>query len=69
MGEKAGLKVNVPPEDAPNPNIAPAITEAYEKAGASLALEIEQKWNDKCWQKNLNVRAKMDSQCNTGEYC
>ena len=46
MGEKAGLKVNAPPETAPQPNNAPAISEAYEKAGSSLASEIEQKWND-----------------------
>jgi uncharacterized damage-inducible protein DinB len=46
MGEKAGLKVNAPPEDAPAPTRASTIVEAYEKAGASLLTEIQQKWND-----------------------
>jgi uncharacterized damage-inducible protein DinB len=46
MGEKAGLNVNAPPENAPNPNMASAIVEAYEKAGTSLATELKQKWND-----------------------
>jgi uncharacterized damage-inducible protein DinB len=46
MGGKAGLKVNAPPENAPDPNMASAIVEAYEKAGESLATEIKQKWND-----------------------
>jgi uncharacterized damage-inducible protein DinB len=46
MGGKAGLKINAPPENAPNPNTASAIVQAYEKAGASFATEIKQKWND-----------------------
>jgi uncharacterized damage-inducible protein DinB len=46
MGQKAGLKVNAPAENAPNPNRASAIIEAYKKAGASLSTEIKQKWND-----------------------
>jgi uncharacterized damage-inducible protein DinB len=46
MGEKAGLKVNAPPENAPDPNSASVIIAAYEKAGVSLASEIKQKWND-----------------------
>ena len=46
MGDKAGLKVNAPPEDAPDPNTASIIVAAYEKAGASLTSEVKQKWND-----------------------
>jgi uncharacterized damage-inducible protein DinB len=46
MGDKAGLKVDAPPENAPDPNSASIIVTAYEKAGASLASEIKQKWND-----------------------
>jgi len=46
MGEKAGLKVDAPPEDAPDPSRALVITEAYEKGGTSLASEIKQKWTD-----------------------
>jgi uncharacterized damage-inducible protein DinB len=46
MGERAGLKVNAPPENTVEPHIASAIVEAYEKAGSSLSAEIKQKWND-----------------------
>ncbi|MCX6122733.1 MAG: DinB family protein [Ignavibacteriales bacterium] len=46
MGDKAGLKVDAPPENSPDPNSASIIIAAYEKAGASLASEIKQKWND-----------------------
>ena len=46
MGGKAGLKVDAPPENAPNPNKAFVIIAAYEKAGASVAAEVKQKWND-----------------------
>jgi len=53
MGEKAGLKVNAPPENTPTPNNVLAIIEAYEKAGSSLATEIKQKWDDGCWQKKF----------------
>jgi uncharacterized damage-inducible protein DinB len=46
MGDKAGLKVDAPPENAPDPARASVIIAAYEKGGASLASEIKQKWND-----------------------
>jgi uncharacterized damage-inducible protein DinB len=46
MGEKAGLKVDAPSEDAPDPTRASIITESYEQGGRSLASEIKQKWND-----------------------
>ena len=46
MGGKAGLKLDAPPEDAPDPTRASIITEAYEQGGGSLASEIKQKWND-----------------------
>ena len=46
MGDKAGLKVNAPPENAPDPNTASVIVASYEKAGASLAVEVKHQWND-----------------------
>jgi uncharacterized damage-inducible protein DinB len=46
MGEKAGLKVDAPPENAHDPKEASVIVAAYEKAGASVAAEVKQKWND-----------------------
>jgi len=46
MGEKAGLKVTALPENTPLPNSASTIVAAYEKAGASFAAEVKQKWTD-----------------------
>jgi uncharacterized damage-inducible protein DinB len=46
MGDKAGLKVNAPSENTPDPNKASEIVAAYEKAGASFTAEVKQKWND-----------------------
>jgi uncharacterized damage-inducible protein DinB len=46
MGEKAGLKVIAPPEHSSAPKNASDIVAAYEKAGASVASEVKEKWND-----------------------
>jgi uncharacterized damage-inducible protein DinB len=46
MGEKAGLKVIAPPEHSSAPMNASDIVAAYEKAGASVASELKEKWND-----------------------
>jgi uncharacterized damage-inducible protein DinB len=46
MGEKAGLKVDAPPENEHDPKEASVIVAAYEKAEASLARDVKQKWND-----------------------
>ena len=55
MGEKAGLKVDAPPEHTPDPNTASVIVTTYEKAGTSLATEIEQKWNDGMLLEQINM--------------
>ena len=55
MGEKAGLKVNAPPENAPDPTTASFIVAAYEKAGVSLAAEIQQKWNDGMLSEEIDM--------------
>ncbi len=55
MGSKAGLKVNAPLENARDPNKANEIVEAYEKAGASLAAEIKQKWTDDMLLKEIDM--------------
>jgi uncharacterized damage-inducible protein DinB len=55
MGEKADLKVNAPPESTPNPSIASTIVAAYEKAGASLAAEVKQKWNDNMLSEEIDM--------------
>ncbi|MGA3287374.1 MAG: DinB family protein [Bacteroidota bacterium] len=46
MGEKAGLKVIAPPEHSSAPTNAADIVTAYEKAGASVASKVKEKWND-----------------------
>jgi uncharacterized damage-inducible protein DinB len=55
MGDKAGLKVNAPPENTPDPNTALVITTAYDKASASLASEVKQKWNDGMLLEEINM--------------
>lgn len=55
MGEKAGLKVDAPPENAHVPSSALVIVEAYEKASASLASEIKQKWSDEMLPEEINM--------------
>ena len=46
MGEKAGLNIDAPPENAPDPKSASVILAAYERAGASIAAEVKEKWNN-----------------------
>lgn len=65
MGDKAGLKVNAPPENAPDPNSASAIIEAYEKAGASIASEIKQKWNDGMLTEEIDMYGQKWTRCDT----
>jgi uncharacterized damage-inducible protein DinB len=55
MGNKAGLKVDAPPENAPDPNTASVIVAAYEKAGSSITSEVKQKWNDKMLAEEINM--------------
>ena len=54
MGDKAGLKVEAPPEDAPDPIKASIIVAAYEKAGTSIAAEVK-KWNDGMLIEKINM--------------
>jgi uncharacterized damage-inducible protein DinB len=46
MGGKAGLNIIAPPENSPVPVKASDIVAAYETAGASVASEVKNKWND-----------------------
>jgi uncharacterized damage-inducible protein DinB len=46
MGGRAGLPVEGPPEDAPQPATAAEIAAAYEKAARSLAAAVGQRWTD-----------------------
>ena len=45
-GERAGLKVIAPSEHSSVPKNASDIEAAYEKGGASLASEVQEKWID-----------------------
>jgi uncharacterized damage-inducible protein DinB len=55
MGEKAGLKVIAPPEHSSAPMNASDIVAAYEKAGASIASEVKEKWNDTMLQGLIDM--------------
>jgi uncharacterized damage-inducible protein DinB len=55
MGEKAGLTVNAPHENVSHPNSASLIVAAYETAGASLATEVRQKWNDGMLSEKIDM--------------
>jgi uncharacterized damage-inducible protein DinB len=55
MGEKAGLKVEAPPESTPDPNTASVIIAAYEKAGASLGVEVKDHWKDGMLSEEINM--------------
>jgi uncharacterized damage-inducible protein DinB len=55
MCEKAGLKVDAPPENAPDPHQASIIVAAYEKAGASVAAEVQQKWSDEMLAEKIDM--------------
>jgi uncharacterized damage-inducible protein DinB len=55
MGEKAGLKVIAPPEHSSAPMNASDIVAAYEKAGASVASEVKEKWNDAMLQELIDM--------------
>ena len=46
MGAKAGLAVDAPPEDAPAPATAAAISAAYRTGAASLVAAIRANWTD-----------------------
>ncbi|MHB9022677.1 MAG: DinB family protein [Armatimonadota bacterium] len=46
MGEKAGLRVDAPAEDAPAPASAAAISAAYRAGAASLVEAIRADWTD-----------------------
>ena len=54
MGDKTGLKVDAPSENAPTPNQSSIIVAAYEKAGASIAAEVK-KWNDGMLAEEINM--------------
>jgi len=46
MPGHVGLKADAPAEDAPTPEKAADIAAAFERAAASLAVEVEKNWND-----------------------
>jgi len=55
MGNKAGLGVAGPAEDAPEPTSAPEIAAAYRSAAASLAERVKAVWTDKECLDEINL--------------
>jgi uncharacterized damage-inducible protein DinB len=45
-GERAGLNVMAPAEDAPMPSNAHDITDAYQSAAQSIADQVQEHWSD-----------------------
>lgn len=46
MGQRVGASVQAPPEDAPVPNSAQTLVDAYETGASSLAASIREGWKD-----------------------
>ncbi len=59
MGEKAGLKIPAPPENAPVPTTAAEIVTAYEKAAPMIAEEVKTKWTDEKLLEEINMYGQM----------
>ncbi|MDQ1265183.1 MAG: hypothetical protein QG635_333 [Bacteroidota bacterium] len=55
MGEKTGLKVDCPPEDAPLPASAAAIADTYKKASASMLEDIKADWTDEMLAEEIEL--------------
>ena len=55
MGSKAGLKVNTPPEDSNVPENALDIVAAYKNAGALIATEVKDKWDDAMLMEKIDM--------------
>lgn len=55
MGGRAGLPVEGPPEDAPQPTSAAEIAAAYEKAARSLAAAVGREWTDAALGDKLDM--------------
>jgi uncharacterized damage-inducible protein DinB len=55
MGGKAGLSIIAPVENASVPISALEIVKTYEKAGASIASEVEEKWNDRMLLEQIEM--------------
>ena len=53
MGGKAGLKIDGPSEDSPEPPAASSIAEAYRIAGASFASQIQERWSDEMLSEEI----------------
>jgi uncharacterized damage-inducible protein DinB len=55
MGQKAGLQIVAPDENSQVPAKVSEIISAYEKAGASVASEVKQKWNDTMLSEEIDM--------------
>jgi len=55
MGGKAGLTINAPVENTPEPTSAAAIAAAYEIAAKSISDDIQKKWNDAMLKEEIEM--------------
>jgi uncharacterized damage-inducible protein DinB len=55
MGEKTGLSVECPPENAQMPSSAKEIAAQYEIASRSLLEDIKKRWNDASLVEEVNM--------------
>ncbi|MDI6765453.1 MAG: DinB family protein [Bacteroidota bacterium] len=55
MGGKAGLTINAPAENTPEPTSAAVIATAYEKAAKSIGDEVQKKWSDAMLKEEIEM--------------
>lgn len=55
MGGKAGLTINAPAENTPEPTSAAVITAAYEKAAKSVGDDVQKKWTDAMLKEEIEM--------------
>lgn len=53
MGNKAGLRIEAPPENIPEPNSVDQMISTYEKASLNLEEEVRKNWNDDLLLKEI----------------
>ena len=55
MGGKAGLTINAPAENTPEPTSAVVIAAAYEKAAKSVGDDVQKKWSDAMLKEEIEM--------------
>lgn len=55
MGARAGLNIDCPPQNAPEPSTLAEIVEKYEKASSSVLQEVQDSWNDESLDETIDM--------------